>query len=411
MNPLRTVLISKHSIVTYLGTSSIFLSFFNQLLVPLKIDRIQPYIAFGVVLTGLLSLVFWINSNGLSRLDKKTKTLFKWWVVCLVVMIALPIFYYHTFDFSNAYFGRGLTQDYLYAIYITLAFIFVDPYREVDADVLFLRVSQLALITGLIAILISDVSAINISERSNAWTLQYHLWWIACAIFPYCFYYSFIVKKNKFLGYSVFLVYTIFGLIVLKRAVIVNFLVIILTAFWLVQRPEFGSRSKRFSAAAKVLIAIILIITLSYLLMPYISTSLHERFTFLFKNLNEWDRRLEANEYFKNASLNNIILGNGLNNYFVIELKGRDFQINALHVGFLNMIYKGGIFLLLFTLIIFKNIYKMARCSPLPPEGLIAVGIGISFIVSLGYEMSFGYPPIIFFYLVPILRGFKYINR
>ena len=410
MNAHPPLLVSKHFIVTFFGASSIFLSLFNQVLVPLKIDRIQPYIAFSVVFTGLLSLFFWLNSNGLSRLDKKTKVLFKWWLICLIVMASLPLVYYHTFKFSNAYFGQGLSQDYLYVIYITLAFVFVDPLREKAVDSLFLRVSQLALITGLIAIVISDVSAAYISERSNAWTLQYHLWWISCAIFSYCYYNSFVNKRNKILGYAVLLVYIVFGIIVLKRAVIINSIVLLLGTLLLLQRSEFGRNSKRAIVSIRLIISVSFVVAIFYLLIPSISIFMHERFSTLFSDISDWDRRIEAVKYFENQNLDRIILGNGLNNYFVIEINGKGLPINALHIGILNMVYKGGILLLLFTLMIVINLFKLAHSSSLPSEGLIALGIGFSFLVSLSYELSFGYPPIIFFYLVPILRGFKYIK-
>jgi hypothetical protein len=397
--------------VSFFGSSSIYFALIHLLLRPLGLNNLQPYIALGVVASGLLAIYLWFISKGPSRLDKRTKHLLKLWILCLFIMIFTPIIYYKAVHLTNAYIGQGLSQDYLYVVYLTLSFVFIDPVREKELDSLMLNVGKLAFITGILAIVLADKSTISIENRTNTWTIQYHLWWLSCCIFSYHYFNSLITKRNRFLGYGILLVYLIFGFLVLKRSVLIHLFVILIMTVWFNQKKPTLIKRKGATYLIVSILTISLLFLGFYFIFPHISIILSERFTYLFGDISTWDRSIEARKYFESANSINLALGQGLNNYYTIDLLGQEFIVNALHIGIYDFIYKGGFVFLIFMIIIVYNILKLLLIPDLPSEGLISLGVGITFITSLFYEMSFSYAPIIFFYMVPILRGFKFIRK
>lgn len=408
----RTLVYSVHSIITFFASSAIYFSIINLLLVPIEKGKLQPVVALIIVFCSLFSTVLWLKSGGLSRLDKRTKLLFKWWMFCVLLMLLVGIFRYESVNLtSTQYFIRGLNQDYLYVSYLTLVFIFLDPVREDGLNSLLFNFSKIALIAGLLAVLFADKSSNDIVERSNTWTLQYHLWWLSGCLFSFAYFNSYIKKRYWILGYGVLLVYVIFGILVLKRAAIINLAVIVLITSWII------FNRKPVSLIKRILIFIVFVggILILYILINNLFNdflfALFDRFSLITKNPDNIDRLVEGKTYFKDADIISILTGQGLNNYVIIQFFGRELIINALHIGLYDIIYKGGIFYSIFTLIVIMNIFRLGIKGNLPDDALIAVCVGITYISSLFYEMSFSYVPVIFFYLTPILKGFKFLER
>jgi hypothetical protein len=316
---------------------------------------------------------------------------------------------YESTDLSTVqYIIRGLNQDYLFITYVTLVFIFLDPVREDGLESLFLNFSKFALIAGLLAIFTVDEMSGEVAARSNVWTLQYHLWWLSSCIFSFSYFNSYVKKERYILGYGVLIVYVIFGILVLKRVAIVNLAVVALITTWVI----FTRRSFGFGRKILVFIGfyggfLILYLIVNHLFGDYL-TGLFDRFSSIPDRPENLDRIVEGRVYFKNATLISIITGQGLNNYVTAQILGRELTINALHIGLYDIVYKGGLIYSIFILSVIINVFKLGMKGSLSPNELIAVCVGITYIISLFYEMSFSYVPSIFFYLVPIIRGFNY---
>jgi hypothetical protein len=123
-------------------------------------------------------------------------------------------------------------------------------------------------------------------------------------------------------------------------------------------------------------------------------------------NFGQFDRNLEIQEFFSSVSDIHLFTGFGANNYLKMRYIGvLDNGVNSLHIGFYNLIYKGGLLYLLFFLYLSYHILSLKKFIRFDPEIKIGYIIGILYLISFSYESGWSYVPIHFFYLLPIYRA------
>jgi len=172
-----------------------------------------------------------------------------------------------------------------------------------------------------------------------------------------------LVRKKMLVLLSVLLIlaYTFLLLFYSKKAGIVQ--IGIMCLFFLIpyilvvkERSRGGARIKRY------FIVMIMIAMLSVGVVGGTSKSMgvlwerlggrFQKVELLYKNsaLGEYDRMEEAMDFLKSASIWDVVLGVGLASREKLHL----------HIGYVNLVYKGGLVLLLITLLMFFNNFRKA---------------------------------------------------
>ena len=168
-------------------------------------------------------------------------------------------------------------------------------------------------------------------------------------------------------------------------------------SIWL--SDNFSKKLKTFSVVG--IIFLILIVFFGQYL-----DSLGFRFMSDIKDFESFDRKTEIDVFLDKVSLSQLLTGFGANNYLKMYYIGeQDNAVRALHVGFYNLIYKGGVPYVLFTLYLSYQILTLKKYVNDNPEIKIGFIIGIYFILSYSFENSWSYMPYHFFKLLPIYRA------
>lgn len=340
------------------------------------------------------------------RIHKSDYFLF-WWLFIMIYMIIIGFFKSNFFS-TNFDFGTFLATDIRYVMYITIGIIFADKKYTPHFHQLIVKLGYLSILFALIALINYnfDLTRVQLGSRIGIWELPYYLWWLSGGVFAYLYPFSRLTRKNKIAGYGSLISYSVLGLLFLKRASFINTIFIIMvTEYFLYKNISGKSISKNKILKIMLLLVSIIAIFLVLSREPY--------FRFLIENMInrfgsqgnflEYDRAIEANTYFKQASLTDIFLGQGLGHYFTTYR-----QINALHTGIFNVIYKGGLLYLFYILtILIKTIKAYVKKNELDVFSLVCLITSLSYLVSLLYEMSFTYTILIVGYSTPIAIIFK----
>ena len=249
----------------------------------------------------------------------------------------------------------------------------------------------ISILFGILAILFFDITSVAIAERLGTWTISYYFWWASCACFSYWGYYALFTNKHRFLGIAVLMTYVVLGALFVKRASLLNGLVILLVYFII-------NRKTNLKSFLRVLVIVASSVVILYALAPSVFNTITEvysaRINQTQEDLDELDRNREVHAYFESASKLQILLGNGIGHYtkYSGAINKDNITMNALHIGWANIIYKGGVlYLLFYVVILFAIIRKCFNARKLNSYQLTCLGVSISSIVSLLYEGSWTY--------------------
>jgi len=345
-------------------------------------------------------IVLWFNSRNPKSFNYEINNIFRFWMFMISWFIIVPIIFFD-FNISAELFYQGMSHDYSYLMFSVLPFIFITDKYYAAFIKLNQRASILALACGIVALVIVDKSFSSVSDREAVFSLPYYLWWVVTVFYPYMYLRFTYIDKNK-IGLYLFILHILLSLFFLKRAGFVNaiLLVVLVTVF-----------SGNYVKKVKLLLIFTGIgLVFLFLFGNYISL-LTDRFSQDNSNINEWDRNLELIEFFDKVSFQQLITGFGMNNYLKMYYVGElDKPVNALHIGIYNLIYKGGIFYLLFFFYLTYNIVKLYKFIQINSEIKIGFIIGIIYLIGFLFENSWSYVPAHFFKLVIIYRAI-YLRR
>lgn len=297
--------------------------------------------------------------------------------------------------------ARGFFQDYRHLSFILLAFAFVGL-----GERYFLKLLRYLIVLGYISVfgslLAADISKDAILERSNTWTTSYYFWWILNAFAPFMgiLYFSGLKQYRSKHLITLFLANVLIGLIFLKRAVVVNFVLVIVLS----------------NLIANFKIRNLLYYTIGLFSMFYINSVLFQglidRFQTTSNEIESWDRLNEVNAVWDATQIYDWVVGFGANNYIRINHLGGDFEVNAIHIGILDIFYKGGVVYFGFIFFVVVSIWRSRRTSLFGRIGLVS---SLLFALRLAYENSSSYTANIFFgmlFLIVIwMRSYDYSYR
>lgn len=246
----------------------------------------------------------------------------------------------------------------------------------------------------------------ELASRVGTWTQSYFYWWASCSTFAYWGYYALFCKKDRLIGYSVVLLYFILGMLFLKRIALVNILVMLLIYV-------INNKNNRIRNSILLAAGIIGILFTLYSYAPTIFDNVWDALMGRFEKdqeINAFDRAEEANGYFENATIFQIVFGNGIGHHVPSPLWQGE-TILSLHMGWINFLFKGGIVYFLFMIVLFFKIFRCFYRKRIEDPHIVACScVAFSFIVSLFIEGGWGNTLVPFCISAPIFYSYNRLN-
>ncbi|MHC1682807.1 MAG: hypothetical protein AB6733_07655 [Clostridiaceae bacterium] len=370
------------------GTLFLILSF-AYTLSPVYPVSIQKLINVLIIIFGTMAILFWFLSNGLNSINKNLR---------VIIIFQFIVYLYMLFiGFANLNFNFGvwfkvlITQDLLFFLYATVPICFIDKNRHNVFNKIMYIFSYIGVLFGIFGLINFDYS--GILSRTDVWTISYYCWWVSGISVFYCFFNSYITGEKKFIAYLNVIVYFALGILFLKRSAFLNLVLIVL---FMISRTKKANHSKHIKI---IPIVLIIVISICFLLfreeivknVSSIFGDIFSRFNDIFDpNVN--DRSQEWNSYLKAASIKDILLGNGMGNYINVTLpSGFILKCNAIHIGWLNLIYKGGVVLLSFYIYLVFKTFRSIKNNLLKNNAPIYFSLACFYFIWMIYEGSWSY--------------------
>lgn len=351
------------------------------------------YFSLIILILGFIVSFYWF-SKGLSQfLNPSIKSIYNFWILMIIWFFLVPIVFFGV-GINSELFYQGIYHDYRYLLFSFLPFMLVGNYESKYFQKIFNKVGSVAVFSGIIGLILVDKSFSSVSERKGVWSLSYYLWWVVICAYPYLYLKNIYLKKD-YKGWLLIILHLLFSIFFLKRSGFVGALIIISLTF------IFSEKSSKF---LKSILIVGVIFAISFVFLGDYLNLLVLRFEG--DDLQQFDRNLELKEFFRVASSNELLTGFGANNYIKMEYIGiQDNAVNSLHIGFYNLIYKGGLLYVLFITYLAVQIISLKKYINYNPEIKIGFIMGIFFLLTLFYENSWSYMPTHFFSLLAIYRG------
>lgn len=321
------------------------------------------------------------------------------WIALAMYMLIIGIAY--RFPSWPQHVYTFLRMDLSYILYVTIGIILGDNIYNESVDKIMKYLVFISLVFQLFAIVnFNNATAIYDRNLTTSWNgVSYIYWGISCNVAIYAGYKGFTSLLNRekmgiinisYIG--CFLLYVVLGVMFQKRAVIVNALVLLIVGFALNLKQNQRKAGNVFFRMIGIMFLIIIVIVISYNSIDNVKTVVDEtliRFTGSYGrngSLSTYDRQREANQFVENTKVYQLITGYGIGNYVstsILSLHG------MLHIGYYNIVYKGGLLYILFWLYIFRKTYIAIKdAHMINTYGIVCLGITISAFVSMIYEFS-----------------------
>lgn len=343
----------------------------------------------GAIQLGLSLMVLCVCVTAISKIQK-IYTLpepVNVWKKLIIYFLIVGILHFGGIDLNI--FSWAITQDLRYCVLLLAGGCFAISYKSMSYFHYIMKIlALLSIFAGIYSFLHLDLSIASVETRTNTWSLSYLLWWVPGSCFLYWGYYVLIIKKDKIWGYAVLFFYTMLGVLFLKRGTVVDVAIIFAVAIFL-------SKGNKGFPLMKILIALVVILGVMYMFVPGIFNSVWNMMFARFDDISDvegMDRSIELKAFFEQAPVFSLIFGNGIGHYFSITGTGIiDRMVNALHSGWANIIYKGGIVYVIFYIYLYRAIFKKIISNSLSDYEKVCLGVAISHLVSLIYGGSWTY--------------------
>ena len=357
------------------------------------LEKISNYLSLVLLIIGLNLSGSWYFRRKPHYIGSSLTLLNGFWFIMIVWFLIVPLVF---FDSTNNTFIDGMMSDYRYLLFSIMPFLLVSDYSVKYYNKIWDSFGALIVFLGLISLFIVDKSSIITSERGTQ-GLPYYLWWSVICVYPYLFLKSVFIN-NDIKGYTLLFLNLVLSLFFIKRTGFVG------TSYFLIVAVLFSTTNKIFGSKifqlSSVFIFIFLLLYFGYL------DSMIGRFERDASDIDNFDRLVEIDEFFSNASMANLLTGFGANNYISMTYIGiEDKEVRALHIGFYNILYKGGVMYILFMIFFTWQVLSLWKYRDVDREILIGFLIGFYSILSLSFEGSWSYMPYHFFKLLPIYRA------
>ncbi len=385
--------------------------------ISLFLGLLYPVVNNGSFITNLISLlstVFAIIAVFLFFYKRKNQPLtwpLTFFTIVVVYMLILG------FITGNLWSNKTIlltiiTQDLRYVTLFLLGGIYSTSERFMDYyHCIMKNIAMISIIMGILSLLfiLSSGSLIVRGEENNG--LSFHLWWASATCFAYCGIFAFLSdNKNKKNWLYVLIIYFVIGMLFLKRSCFLNCIIIIILSLYLSIKNKNGS--KIFLTVIGILIVGLFLLILIPGIKEMVFGALFDRFRDTASNIEEFDRLIEWQTFLKQTPEIKLYTGYGIGNFPIYDRYGVGEDgslLNALHLGYTNIIFKGGILYVAFYIVLYITIFiKWFKCRKYSTRYLLCFGVSISSLISLFYEGSWTYTIIPFCISAPIFYATSY---
>jgi hypothetical protein len=242
--------------------------------------------------------------------------------------------------------------------------------------------------------------------RGYTWTEMFYYTPLFWAVIPAVIL-SFLYDKNLILFISYWILAVILNLIFLKRYILVDSVLLLLVLVFINYHKE-----KKIISGLKIYVLITILVGIGiYFASDFITVLLdatNQRMDSSVEDVSSFDRFVEHRNYFENeASLVDFLIGKGFSAYH----RGLGEEAYALHNGWANFIFKGGVIWLIIILIpFFKIIFLLGRFKILPLDIQFSVSLLLISVPQLFYTNMDNFEPvmIVFFSAIFKIADYKY---
>ena len=298
-------------------------------------------------------------------------------------------------------FTIAVVQDLRYVMYFLMGAIFALSDRNMSYYHSIMRaIGYVTIVLGIYAIITFPFGSIE--GRESTWSLHYYFWWASSCCFAYLGAYALVTRKDRIVGLGAFAVYFVLGMLFLKRSAFVNVIVIVFLSLLM-------QSSKPLKNILVTISGVIIFLLLLQKVAPeyFIITedALIDRFDSI-DSVENVDRNVESQLFFYKASISDILLGYGIFNYPDIIISGQ--AKNALHSGWANIIFKGGVFYAIWYIYLYARIFRNLRVIKKTNALFhVCIVVALSSLISLVYEGSWTYTILPFCISAPIFFSAK----
>jgi len=353
------------------------------------------------ILTGYLGCLSFILNHRLPTISRV--------FLFIVVYLFLIGLSYGSF-FNKEFLTIALVQDFRYVMYFISGCIFAYSDENMASFHSIMKVlSVISIPLGIYALVSFDYLDVSIETRESTWSLSYMLWWAAGSCWVYWAYYALFMRKDYPYAIGPTLFYIVLGLLFLKREVLAYSGIILMVYLF------FNGRN--IGRSFKTIIALIALFLVVYYFNPNLFGRVYDLIMNRFNevdNLAELDRSVEAADYLNEASVKQLLLGNGIGYYHQfkdVNLASSRGLLNALHLGYINVLYKGGVVFSLYYIVIFIIIIKKMFSKNLSPYMKVCLGSSLSYFISLLYAGSWTYTIASFSIAAPLFYALSRVNK
>lgn len=389
--------------MTYIKPGDIYcyskseMSFFRWTTISVILGLIYPVINNGSTITNLVSLIctlsaifaivlYLITKGRLTRLTR----FFGWTAVYMIVVGVIG----GSLFVDKSTMLMSISQDWRYIALFFLGGIYATDDRMMAYfHHIMHTIAIISIVMGVFAVVLIVQNG-SIIMRGSDDQMSYHLWWTSTVGFAYCGLYYFLSEKKDRLFLFAFLTYFIIGMSFLKRSCFLNCIIIALLSVFLSSKLGRGKRTIAIVVMA-LLVFFALIIMIPNLNM-LVFDALFQRFSDTANDIKEFDRLIEFNVFNEQMTVKQKITGLGVGNFLSYNryglINGEDTLLNALHLGYGNIIYKGGVVYALFYIVTYFKLFgNWFRSKHYNTNYLVCFGVSISALISLFYEGSWTY--------------------
>lgn len=246
------------------------------------------------------------------------------------------------------------TVIFSFTVYLALiTAFFLNSFSLNNWMIVFKILAIIAIVSSIFLLIKEPINLEVALRRGYSWFKLFYFATLYWAVVPFVIL-SFLTKRNRFISSAYWFLAIVINLIFLKRFIIVDSGLLLLTILLMEKKNK-----------AKVILPLFIMGFLFIGIVFYfygdktqiLLNATTSRISNTSENLSSFDRLIEARNYFKTCKIYDYILGRG----FASVQYGFGGAHFALHIGWFNFIFKGGILLLMLVLIPYLKLITLFR--------------------------------------------------